>query len=431
MLGPIRPRSDVESPTSRAPGPPVTLEPVQRHDLTLLAVLRGVSFLGDFAALTALYLRLAPAHHAWAIAALSIAASLPLVALAPVAGSVVDRTPAKKLLVYLGLGQAAICVALGHWHGLDATIVLMAALSCLVAFAMPGYTALVPVVAGEENVARAQGVLQSAQAVATVAGPVVGGLLVGATGQSWPLYVDAISFLVAAFVTTLLHRDRRPSAATLVAELDAQKDGMMAGIQLIFGDGLLRVILVTVSVFMLSLGMVNIAEVFFVTQTLHGTATEYGLVGASFGVGALVGSLLAQRLAQAPRRLARTVIIAIVVIGAALGVEGLVTRVGFVYPPMVVIGVAAGFANVAAMTLFTVRTPERLRGRMFAAFGGVLTACELAATALGGVVLTVLAPRTVFQIGGVAATVTALVLGPLGLRWDAARAGRVAASVDV
>jgi len=430
MLGPIPPRSDVEPATCAAPGRPVTLEPVQRHDLTLLAVLRGVSFLGDFAALTALYLRLAPAHHAWAIAALSIAASLPLVALAPVAGSVVDRTPAKRLLVYLGLGQAAICVALGHWHGLDATIVLMAALSCLVAFSMPGYTALVPVVAGEENVARAQGVLQSSQAIASVAGPVVGGLLVGATGQSWPLYLDAISFVAAAFVTTLLHRDRRPSAATLVAEVGAQKEGMMAGIQLIFGDGLLRVIMVTVSVFMLSLGMVNIAEVFFVTQTLHGTATEYGLVGASFGVGAVVGSLLAQRLAQAPRRLARTVIIAIIVIGAALGVEGLVTRVGYVYPPMVVIGVAAGFANVAAMTLFTVRTPERMRGRMFAAFGGVFTACELAATALGGVVLTVLAPRTVFQIGGVAATVTALVLGPLGLRWDAARAGRVAASVD-
>ncbi|HVB71266.1 MAG TPA: MFS transporter [Acidimicrobiales bacterium] len=430
MLAPSRLRSDVDGLTPRPPAPSVTLEPVQRHDLTLLAVLRGVSLLGDFAALTALYLRLAPAHHAWAIAALSIAASLPLVALAPLAGSVVDRSPAKRLLVYLGLGQAAICVALGHWHGLDATILLMAALSCLVAFSMPGYTALVPVVAGEENVARAQGVLQSAQALASVAGPVVGGLLVGATGQSWPLYLDAISFAVAAVVTTLLHRDRRPSPATVVAEVNAQKEGMLAGIQLIFGDGLLRVILVTVGVFMLSLGMVNIAEVFFVTQTLHGSATEYGLVGASFGVGAVVGSLLAQRLAQEHRRLARTVLIAIVVIGAALVVEGLVTRVGLVYPPMAAAGVAAGFANVAAMTLFTVRTPERLRGRMFAAFGGVFTSCELAATALGGVVLTVIAPRTVFQIGGIAATVTALVLGPLGLRWDAARSSRAVGEVD-
>jgi drug/metabolite transporter superfamily protein YnfA len=82
------------------------------------------------------------------------------------------------------------------------------------------------------------------------------------------------------------------------------------------------------------------------------------------------------------------------------------------------------------MTLFTVRTPERLRGRMFAAFGGVFTSCELAATALGGAVLTVIAPRTVFQIGGIAATVTALVLGPLGLRWDAARASRGVGEID-
>ncbi len=399
----------------------MTLAPAQRRDLALLAVLRGVSFLGDFAALTALYLRLAPAHHAWAIAALSIAASLPLVALAPIAGNIVDHYPAKRLLTLLGLGEAAICVGLGHWHGLAATILLMLALSCLVAFSFPGYTAMVPTLAGEDNIARAQGVLQSSQAIASVLGPVVGGLLVGSTGQSWPLYLDAMSFVVAAAATMSLRHDRRPTPRSVITDLES-REGMMAGVQLIFRDGLLRVIEITVGVFMLSLGMVNVAEVFFVTQTLHGSATAYGLVGASFGVGAVAGSVLAQRLSQDVARLARTVIFAIVVIGLMIGVVGLVSRVGFVYPPMVVAGVAVGFANVAAITLFTVRTPERLRGRVFAALGGVITACEIGATAFGGVILTVIAPRTVFLIGGVAATATALVLGPLGLRSDAARA---------
>jgi MFS family permease len=398
----------------------VSLAPHQRRDLTLLAVLRGVSFLGDFAALTALYLRLAPAHHAWAIAALSIAASLPLVALAPIAGNIVDHYPAKRLLALLGLGEAVICVGLGHWHGLAATILLMLALSCLVAFSLPGYTAMVPTLAGEDNVARAQGVLQSSQAIASVLGPVVGGLLVGSTGQSWPLYLDAMSFVVAAAATMSLRHDRRPTPRSVIIDLES-REGMMAGVQLIFRDGLLRVIEITVGVFMLSLGMVNVAEVFFVTQTLHGSATAYGLVGASFGVGAVAGSVFAQRLSQDVAKLARTVIFAIVVIGVMIGVVGLVSRVGFIYPPMAVAGVAVGFANVAAITLFTVRTPERLRGRVFAALGGVITACEIGATALGGVILTVIAPRTVFLIGGVAATVTALVLGPLGLRSDAAR----------
>ncbi|MFI5051575.1 MAG: MFS transporter [Acidimicrobiales bacterium] len=404
----------------------MTLEPVQRRDLTLLATLRGVSFLGDFAALTALYLRLAPAHHAWAIAALSIAGSLPLVALAPLAGLVADRVPAKRLLVGLGAGEALICVGLGHWHGLVATILLMLALTGLVAFSLPAYTAMVPALAGEANIARAQGVLQAAQAGASVLGPVLGGLLVGSTGQSWPLYLDAASFAAAALATTWLRRDRRPSPRSVLADVASPREGMMAGVQFIFHDGLLRTIQVTVSVFMLSLGMVNVAEVFFITQTLHGTATDYGLVGASFGVGAVAGALFAQRLSQEVAHLARSVIAAIVVIGLMIGVVGLVSTVALVYPPMLVTGVAVGVANVAAMTLYTVRSPERLRGRVFAALGAVFTASQIAATGAGGLILAVIAPRTVFQIAGIAATVVTLIMGPLGLRAVAARHARVA-----
>jgi len=65
----------------------VTFSAVQRRDLTLVAILRGVSYLGDAIALIALYLRLAHgADASWAIASLSVAASLPLVVLSPISG---------------------------------------------------------------------------------------------------------------------------------------------------------------------------------------------------------------------------------------------------------------------------------------------------------------------------------------------------------
>jgi len=75
--------------------------------------------------------------------------------------------------------------------------------------------------------------------------------------------------------------------------------------------------------------------------------------------------------------------------------------------------------NVAAITLFTLRTPEALRGRMFAAIGAIFTSAEIGAMTAGGLILTVLAPRTVFQVGGAASTLSALVLGPLALRASA------------
>lgn len=385
------------------------------RDLYLLAALRGVSFLGDFTALTALYLRVAPHHHPWQIAALAIAGSLPLVLLAPVGGTIVDRVPAKALLAWLGLAQAGVCVALGLLHGVAATIGLMLALSCLTAFAGPGYLALVPVAAGEAHVAKGQGLIQAAQGLASVGGPILGGILVGATGQTWPLLVDAASFAVAAVATTLLRRDRRPGPAATIGEAESRGQ-WMAGVRLVMRDPILRPVEIVVAVFMLGLGMVNVAEVFFITQTLHGSALDYGLVGTAFGAGLVVGSIAAQRLRQGESDLVRVIVVIVTLLGLFIGAIGLVEHVGYVYPFLAVLGVLVGAVNVAAITLFTVRSPEHLRGRVFAAVGGIITSAEIGSTALGGLVLTAIAPRTVFQLGGALAVASTLALGPPALR---------------
>lgn len=392
----------------------MAFSPAQRRDVRLLSGLRGVTFLGDSVALITLYLRLAPVGHAWAIAALSIAGTLPLVLFAPLAGHVVDRFPAKRLLTRLGFAEAAICAGIGVWHGETATLLLMLALSSCVAFSFPGYSALVPTIAGEENINRAQGLMQAVQGAAAVLGPVIGGVLVGSTGQSWPLFLDGACYAVAALATTQLRHDRRPSPRTSIERLESEK--MTAGVVFLWNDRLLRPIVLTTLVFLLALNMVNVGEVFFVTVTLHASAIYYGLLGASFGLGSIAGSILAGQMHQGHVRLARSILGAIAVVGVMIGLAGLVTRVEYIYPLMVVAGVAAGVAQVSFATLTTVRAPELLRGRVFAAVGAIFTADQIGATALGGLVLTLVAPRTVFQVAGIAATVSAIILGPLALR---------------
>ena len=396
---------------SVAPSRPAPMSPGQRRDLRLLALLRGTSFLGDGVALITLYLRLSPSGHAWEIAALSIASSLPLVVLSALAGHVVDRVRLKPLLVGLGLLEGVVCAGLGVWHSLIATLILMALLNCGVAFSMPGYATLMVAVAGEENVSRAQALLQAAQGVATVLGPVLGGVLVGATGQSWPLYLDAASFAVCALGTIAISQDRVPGAPT-----SQEHARMTAGLRHIFSDGLLRPLVVTFAIFMVALGMVNVAEVFFVTRTLRASATLYGAVGASFAVGTIVGSLAAGRLNTDVLRLVRTSLIAIGAVGLSIGAIGLVTRIEVVYPLLAVAGVAVGVVNVAATTLFTLRSAEEIRGRVFAALNAVFVGSELGSTAFGGLILILVAPRTVFQIAGIASTLVVLIIGPISLR---------------
>ena len=376
----------------------MALAPAQRRDLSLVAILRGFSYLGDAVALIALYLRLAHGNDAsWGIAAVSIAAAMPLVVLAPIAGFVVDHFPLKRLLVALCLCEAVVCAGIGVWHGRLVTIGLMALLSCFVAFSFPGYSALVPKIAGEDNIARAQSLMQSVQGIAAVAGPGLGGLLVGVSGQSWPLYFDAISFAVAAVGTVLLRTDRRPEPGA-VRPTKGQRD-LGAGMRTLFGDQVLRPLVLTFLIFLLSLIVINVAEVFFITRTLHSSALVYGLVSTSFGVGNIV-----------------------FVIGVSVGAIGLVEHVSYIFPLLALTGVAVGVVNVATTTLLTKRTPERLRGQMFAASNAIFTSAEIASTALGGLILTLIAPRTVFQVAGIVSTAAVLLLGPFTLR--ASRAAR-------
>jgi MFS family permease len=393
----------------------VTFSPVQRRDLTLVATLRGVSFLGDEIALVALYLRLAHGPHAsWAIAALSIAAALPLVLLSPISGFIIDHTPVKRLLVILCLLEGTVSVGIGLWHGRIATIGLMALLSCSVAFSLPGYSALVPKIAGEENLTTANSTMQSAQGIAAVAGPGLGGLLVGLLGQSWPLYFDAISFGVAALGTWFLATDRRPEPGALRPKRGERDLG--SGMRILFADAVLRPLVITFVVFLLALVMINVAEVFFITKTLHSSALMYGLVGTTFGVGNIVGAVAASKVKQEDVSLARASIWSSLIIAVFVGLIGLVEHVGYLFPILVILGIGVGVINVTLNTLMTVRTPEAQRGRMFASSGAVFTSAQILGTVFGGLILTLIAPRTVFQVAGVTTTIVLLAFGPLALR---------------
>ena len=404
----------------------MALAPAQRRDLSLVALLRGFSFLGDAVALIALYLRLAHGSDAsWGIAAVSIAAALPLVALSPVAGFVVDHFALKRLLVALCLCEAIVCAGIGLWHGRVATIALMALLSCFVAFSVPGYSALVPAIAGEENIARANSLMQTVQGIAAVAGPGLGGLLVGVSGQSWPLYFDAISFGVAAVATVLLRTDRRPELGTVRPKRGERDLG--GGMRTLFGDQVLRPLVITFLIFLLALIVVNVAQVFFITRTLHSTALVYGLVSTAEGLGNVVGALASSKLKQDDISLVRASLLSILVISVSVGAVGLVEHVGYVFALLAITGVAVGIVNVATTTLLTKRTPEKVRGQMFAASNAIFTSAEIASTALGGLILTLIAPRTVFQVAGIVSTAAVLLIGPLTLRASrAAKAHEVA-----
>src|SRR5256885_191060 len=168
-----------------------------RRDLYTVALGRAVSTLGNEVALIALMLRVHDSGDgSWAIAGLLAAGTLPLVLCAPLAGALVDRYDSRLLIVTSSLAQALCTGALAFTRSLPALLGLVAATGIGSAVANPTFSALVPQLAPGKLLARANSLLQGSNVVAMLAGPAVGGLLVGATGSAEvPLLVDAATFL--------------------------------------------------------------------------------------------------------------------------------------------------------------------------------------------------------------------------------------------
>lgn len=255
---------------------------------------RAVSICGDAVAIAALTLAVAKAGEPWQLSLLLAAFGLPIALLAGPAGRIVDAHDSRRLLVGFGLAQAAAAVGLAFASSLPWILGLVFVLQCGQAVTGPTWGALVPEIVGEESVGRAIGLTGSLAAVADLVGMALGGVLFDRAGLTAALLLDAATFVMIA-VAALRVRTRRGPAARPAAPLGAP-DGASSleqapesGLRFVRQDLLLRLLLPAILVFVVTAEATNVVESLLVTRTLGGDGTAYGLVMASFAVGAIVG----------------------------------------------------------------------------------------------------------------------------------------------
>jgi MFS family permease len=365
-----------------------------RRDLWLVVVAKSVSLLGDEVAAVALVLRL-QSHGAQptAIAALLIAAMLPLLLLAGVVGRLVDRYDSRVLLVVSSLAQGMLCVLLAYTTSTGAVLGLVAALGAGQAVNGATWQALLPTIVGTERLPQAIGLTQAGMTIAGIAAPALAGLLTGLYGARVPLLLDAATFL-AITAAGLLITTRRGAAVTGAVRT---KGG---GLRIVRADPLLKMLFLLLALFVLLGAMVNVVEVFLVRETLHASTTWYGIVGAAYGLGALVGSVLGGRL-RGDLALARAFVGAAVGLAAALAAFAAAPSVAWLLPVALAGGAANGVLNLTLGSLVMGRADADARGRVGAVLNGVASGTQLTAFAAAGLLASVLTPREIFVAAGI------------------------------
>ncbi|MBQ0892129.1 MFS transporter [Micromonospora sp. U56] len=386
-------------------------------DVWLAATARGTTICGDFLAATALALALqAAGASGLAVSGLLLAATLPLVVLAPLAGRLADRVDSRRLLVSVGLVQAALCALLAFAEHPVLVIGLVALLACGLAVTQPCLAALLPAMVRPDDLPRASAVNQTAVSLGALAGPVLAGLLVGQFGTRVPLLLDAVSYL-ALVVAGVLLRTRRGGRRTVTATA-ATTTGPAPAWRL-RRDPLLLAMVVTTAAVIAAIGGINVIEVFFIRDTLDSSATIYGLVGAAWMAGMLPGSWLAARLARRLDDDGALVYGVLATLGGCslmVVLASAVPAAGLLVPLWLVGGAANGGENVFATVLTARRAPEALRARAYATYGAAVQGGSMAGYLAGGALLAVLPPRPLIAVAGVAGLLVVLAFVPVVVR---------------
>jgi MFS family permease len=380
----------------------------RNRDFLVSTAGRCASRFGDEVAVVALTLRLQSAGaRPYLIAVLLAAGLVPMIAAARLAGQVADSVDSRRVLVTATVAQVCCCVPLIFMHQAAAMIVLVALLGAGAAFSQATWQALIPRVAGEENIGAATALQQAAFTLSTILAPAVAGILAGAFGTGVPLALDAVTFGAMA-VAALAIRTRRGGTGVVRPRGAARpkRAGAWAALR---RDPLLAPLIAGLAAFVLLGMMVNVVGVFLVRETMHASAAWYGGLEAIMMVGLAGGVLACGRLTTDAGR-TRAVAAGAGLMSLAMLGCGTAPTVLVLVPLSVLAGVGNGMVNVCVATLVTTRTEEGMRGRVAAALGAVLNAASLGSLAAGGALAAVLAPRQVYLLAGALGCAVTIVL---------------------
>ncbi|MFN0133288.1 MAG: MFS transporter [Phycisphaerales bacterium] len=301
-------------------------------------------------------------HDPWFLGLVGLVRAAPVVALALVAGQLIDMLPRKAILIVtqLAFALAALAMAVASWaHApIWAFFLLIFIAGCARSFNGPTRSSLLPALVPADVFHNAitwnSGVFQ----FSAIVGPLAAGVLLQWTNASWPVYVcTAVLCGALAFTAGLLEpRASAPSTARFSV------DSALAGLNHIRRE---RVVLAAITLDLLAVlfGGATALLPIYAEQILDVDAVGYGALRAAPFVGALLMALV---LAHRPpfKRSGATLLLAVAGYGVSMFVFGIS---GNFLLSLAALGLGGALDNISVVirhVLVQARTPDHLRGRV-------------------------------------------------------------------
>ncbi|MHB0885291.1 MAG: MFS transporter [Bacillota bacterium] len=312
------------------------------------------------------------AAHAGLMAAVGF---VPYLLITLPAGVWADRFDRRRLMVLADVVRAALLasIPLASAYGVRTIThlyIVQAGVSAGAGLFDVGQSACLPSLVERSQIQQANSRLMAARSVATIAGPAVGGMLVGIFGAAMTVSADAWSYVVSVATLLIIRRSfqtatERPKATEGFLKFAAE------GLRFLWRDQILRALIMVGVMVNFGQAVSGGIEVFRVKEELALSADAIGFIFAIGSVGSLVAALLSEFI-SARFRIGR-----IIAVGVGIGLAGGVLLAMATTVPAFAVAAFLTYSSgvLLAVQLTSLRqavTPDQLLGRVSGA-GRLLT----------------------------------------------------------
>lgn len=391
--------------------------------LRKLYLAETVSGAGDGVLYVALMVFLAdqPRFGLW-ISLAVIARLAPRALLSLPAGSLVDRSNKRRLIVTIEFVRAVLMLVLAALAALDAgalpVLAVMALSYSIAAPTRPALSAVVPALAGERHLAVANAVLSTIRQVMTFVGPLLG-VVVAIWSPSIGFAVNSATFVVSGLIIATV-------SGMPVAGADGRRPGRVRrwwhlGVVSSFVDGFdvvrkqreLPPLVALIVVMYFVRGTEVVLLVYVVRDLLESPVSDVGLLGGAVGLGALLAVPIAAGAANSASPV-RPIVAALVL--TAVPTAALAFLDEIVWACVVLVGIGVGMVVFEVVIVVMVQrvAPEAVLGRVFGAINGASNTGKLAGALAAPVVVSLTnIETTLVLVGAVVLVAAALAVRPL------------------
>jgi MFS family permease len=336
---------------------------------------------------------------------------LPMLLLAPFAGTLADRYSKRKVLIVTQASMATVGATLGLlditgvvqvWHVYALALLLGIGAAC----DAPARQSFVIEMVGRDDLPNAVGLNSASFNLGRVIGPALAGVLIVLIGTGPVFLINAASFGAVIFALTRM----RSSELMPMPRAPGGRGQVLEGIRYVRARPDLQLVMVIVF-FVGTFGLnFQMTSALMATAVFHKGAGAYGLLGSVVAIGSLSGALLAARRGK-PRL--RLIVFAAVAFGVVEIAAGLMPSYYWFMATLIPLGLCQMTLLNSANATMQLAVDPVMRGRVMALYMAVLMGGTPIGAPLIGALAEAFGARWSLIAGGLISAGAAIVAGSM------------------